>query len=189
MSSNVQCESECKLLYLINHATSCWGLKCGGLTLYSSWMKTGSGFRWLEVFGTVWVLVFEWIVGVNKLGFPEGGLGRVTGAGSEGSFIVPSFLFFAFFFVSFLPLLTFTFFVLALLFFTLFAFLSLLLFTQVLFLFSQVFLFLNVLLLFISLGFLGLGGVALLLSCALGWRAHCSLLIGTERKLVDWPGT
>ena len=34
-------------------------------------MKTGSGFRWLEVFGTVWVLVFEWIVGVNKLMIPQ----------------------------------------------------------------------------------------------------------------------
>ena len=34
-------------------------------------MKTGSGFRWLEVFGTVWVLVLEWIVGVNKLTIPQ----------------------------------------------------------------------------------------------------------------------
>ena len=34
-------------------------------------MKTGSGFRWLEVFGTVWVLVLEWIVGVNKLMIPQ----------------------------------------------------------------------------------------------------------------------
>ena len=48
----------------------CW-LKCGDLTLYSSWMKTGSGFRWLKVFGTVWVLVLEWIVGVNKLMIPQ----------------------------------------------------------------------------------------------------------------------
>jgi len=74
ISLDVHGESESILPYLKSRATGCW-LKCGGLTLNSSWMKTGSGFRWLEVFGTVWVLVFEWIVGVNKLGFPEGGHG------------------------------------------------------------------------------------------------------------------